>query len=259
MSMNKKDWDFVGEMLGVTVVLPSFKFSDAEAHVKAENAFYARSSNLPKETIRNRRDTIWRNLFLHSGMEPTKLRHVDKKNRLDVCSLIDKVAKKYNTSPSRLKYSVVDEMWNAKDLSKLEKSTGRDLRAASEMSPEYVKGILAQLGLVDKPVYITGTLKTHDKVQKLMNDTTLKHNINFPQVDPVSNMDTRVIHFAVMADTFIGSPASHRSLLIAKIRYALGIENTYLFTRMTGSGYVDALMDDHSELYDKNHMGLLMG
>ena len=259
MSMKDQDWDFVGKMLGVSVVLPNFNFGGAEAHVNTEGAFYARSSNLQKEMIRNRRDTIWRNLFLHSGMKPTKLRYVDKKNRLDVCSLIDMAAKKQKTPPSELKYSVVDIAWDPKQLSKLEGSTGRDLNAASEMTPEYVKGILTSIELLDKPVYITGAKRLDYKVQKIMNDPTLKDNIHFPQATPVSEMDTREIHFAVMADAFIGSPTSHRSLLIAKMRYALGIENTYLFTRITGSGYVDALMDDHSDLYDKNHMGLWMG
>ena len=260
MSMKDKDWDFVGKMLGVSVVLPNFKSSDAEAQVNAEAAFHARSSGLQKEMIRNRRDTVWRNLFLHSGTKPSKLRYVDKENRLDGCSLIATAAKTHKTRRSRLKYSVVDVAWDTQELPKLEKSTGRDLKAASDMSPEYVKGILTPLELLDKPVYITGAERSNDKIQKIMNDPTLKDNIHFPQATPVSKLDTRVIHFAVMADAFIGSPTSHRSLLIAKIRYALGIENTYLFTRMTGSGYyVDALMDDHSDLYDKDHMGLWMG
>ena len=100
MSMKDQDWDFVGKMLGVSVVLPNFSFNGAETHVNAEGAFYARSSNVPKKTIRNRRNTVWRNIFLHSGMTPTKLRHVDKKNHLDVCSLIVMATKKSKRAAS---------------------------------------------------------------------------------------------------------------------------------------------------------------
>ena len=258
-SMKDRDWDFVGKILGVSVVLPDFEYDAKGTHINAEGAFYARGNKVQKDMIRNRRNTIWRNLFLHSGIWPAKLRHFDMKNLLDVCSLIATAAKKQNTGPKQLKYSVVDVTWDTTKLPDLEKSTGRDLKAASDMSPEYVKDILQPLRLLDSPVYITGGQKSNDKVQKLMNDPALKDNINFPQVKPVSDMDTRVIHFAIMADAFIGSPTSPRSLLIGKIRYALGMKNTYLFSRRVHTGYVDPLMNYYIDLYDEGHMGLLMG
>ena len=257
--MTDRDWDFVGKILGVSVVPPDFKYDDRGTHVNAENAFYSRGNRVQKDMIRNRRNTLWRNLFLYSGTRPAKLRPSDMSNLFDVCSLIDIAAKKQQTGPSQLKYSIVDVTSDASKLSNLEKSTLRDLKAASDMSPEYVKDILKPLHLVDSPVYIIGATKSNDKVKKLTNDPALKGNINFPPITPVSDMDTRVIHFAIMADTFIGSPTSPRSLLIGKIRYALGMQNTYLFSNKVGPGYVDPLAKYYIDLYDETYMGLWMG
>jgi hypothetical protein len=260
--MTDGDWEFMGKLLGVTVVIPNVILNGKEAHTQnSMQAFYGRGKELSVTKMRNRRDTIWRNLFRHSGARPVKEDPTLRDG--EVCSFVYAMAQEQKKRPSLAKYSVIHATFDATWISKMEAATGRNLKDAAGMSPEYVKAILEPLKLVDQPIYLTGADKSNEGMQKLINDPTLKSAILVMDSSKlVGEVDGREIHLAVLADAFIGDPTSHKSLLIAKMRYALGMKNTFVFTERRGRDIVDALdqnVNGYSSLYSADLMGPWMG
>merc|ERR1712194_488327 len=107
-------------------------------------------------------------------------------------------------------------------LKKSAKKTKCDKKAASEMKPEYVKSILAPIGMLAHPIV---TVSDNQKGSKKALDRLLK--------DPDIGRMVRVVPkearwkggdmtLAVMANVFIGHPSSTLSGFIAKSRAALG-------------------------------------
>lgn len=67
-----------------------------------------------------------------------------------------------------------------------------------------------------------------------------------------------------MADAYIADPTSNWSLLIARMRYSLGLRNTFVLTENKmidrEERWVSYVNDEnYLELYDKKHLGPWMG
>jgi hypothetical protein len=269
--MADDDWALVEQILGVKVVSPHVILTGKQTYVHgAQASFYVRGSELNDvNMIRNRRDTIWRNILHYSGrVHPTKVNKGDSFK--DVCSFVNSAAEDQNARVGRAQYAVLDVSFDTNWLGKLQESTSLDHKPASEMSPDYVKSILGPLNLLEKPIYIIGSAaKVAPGIQALRSDATLSKvikdlpNHEGPQSDlqrDGGGIDIREIHLAVMADAYLGDPTSHKSLIVAKMRYALGRGNTYVFTVKGKDGkWVDALDGRYGVLYDKSKMGLWMG
>ncbi|KAL7538939.1 hypothetical protein ACHAXR_008894 [Thalassiosira sp. AJA248-18] len=131
---------------------------------------------------------------------------------------------------------------------------GCDRTAALDMEPEYIKAILEPLGMLDKPiVFITDHQRPRIQ-EKLLADPDIGPNIQLiPEEASWVGGDVTV---AVMADVFIGNPASTFSGFIAKSRVALGYDTNYLFRRMNDAGvWVDVC--DHRCIFDTRVMGAM--
>lgn len=201
----------------------------------SQAGFYARSESLDVVKIRNRRDTIYRKLFALPNPPCEGVAAVGIKS-------------------AETKYAVIDvpvqDPWNAK----FDATSGNDHTHAYEMKPEYVKAILNSVDLGDKQVFLGKTQGAADpnreEVQRLMNDVEIQTR----ESDVADNL-----FLAVLADCFIGSPASHYSLMVARMRYALGMANTFVLTKKAGDSWDSYVNDDHLILHDPKKMGLWYG
>ena len=96
---------------------------------------------------------------------------------------------------------------------------------------------------------------TGEKLDKLMADPELKG-----QMAPYESDEAGNFYLGVLADVFIGDVVYHTCLWIARMRFALGLENTCVFTKKEGNDWVSVLSkDDYLLLYDAKKLGLWMG
>ncbi|KAL3775873.1 hypothetical protein HJC23_000532 [Cyclotella cryptica] len=237
-------WKTMEEVWNVTVVeneTVAKTLGKKMTRIGAQTGFRTRSQTLNATMIRNRRDTIFRQLFQHSRTEGIG----------NVCSSI---ISRGMDKPGA-KYTVIEvpgqNPWNGR----LHEFTGHNHTAAFEMKPDYVKSILEPLQMLDHPVFLetknAGFDPNREEVKRLIQDPSIK-----TQESDV----TKKLHFAVLADVFIGNPASHWSLMVARMRYALGIKNTFVLTEQRGDAWVSYIDDtNYAELYDDAKIGPWMG
>ena len=96
---------------------------------------------------------------------------------------------------------------------------------------------------------------TGEKLDKLMADPELKG-----QMAPYESDEAGNFYLGVLADVFIGDVVNHTCLWIARMRFALGLENTFVFTKKEGNDWASVLSkDDYLLLYDAKKLGLWMG
>ncbi|KAL7490300.1 hypothetical protein ACHAW6_016077 [Cyclotella cf. meneghiniana] len=237
-------WKTMEEALNVTIVeneTVANTLGKKIIRIGSQAGYNTRSQTLDATTMRNRRDTIFRNLFQHSRTEGDG----------NVCSTIVSSG----MDKPGAKYTVIEvpgaNPWNGR----LHEFTGHDHTAAFEMKPDYVKSILKPLQMLDHPVFLDkssiGSDPDREEVKRLIQDPSIK-----TQEKDVTND----LHMAVLADVFLGNPASHWSLMVARMRYALGIKNTFVLTKKNGNDWVSYIDDtNYSELYDKAKLGPWLG
>jgi hypothetical protein len=232
---NDEFWISMGACWGV-VILENAAAADQlgkeKVHkIDSQGAFYFQGTFSPT-MMRNLHDTVFRKLFKHARMEGD-----------GVCSTIVL----FGLNKADAKYTFIDiavkDPWNQKFID----MTGRDMTAAFEMKPEYIKSILEPLQMLEHPVYVEKSLfgadPNREEVKRLIDDSELKTK----EVAGVSNL-----FMAVCADVYIGNPASHWSLMVARMRYALGIKNSYVLMEKRGDKWTSYVDDtNYLELYDK--------
>lgn len=190
---------------------------------------------------------IMRTLFQHHN---TGVDNGGKKVK-DMCSGInslfseprdDKTVEVGDTEDHRSSalYSVVHVRYfegNGKGmLKKAANKTGCDPRAALEMRPEYVKAILAPLGMLAHPVVVISDNQRGSRkvVSRLRADPDLGPLLlSVPKGARWLGGDMTL---AVMANVFIGNPSSTMSGFIARSRVALGFEHNYMYMAMDENG-----------------------
>ncbi|KAL7477532.1 hypothetical protein ACHAW6_003337 [Cyclotella cf. meneghiniana] len=237
-------WETMEEVLNVTIVdneTVANTLGKKFIRIGSRAGYGVRSQTLNVTTMRNRRDTIFRQLFQHSRTEGDG----------NVCSNIIS----HGMDKPGAKYSVIDipgpNPWNAR----LHEFTGHNHTEAFEMKPDYVKSILEPLQMLDQPVFLEMTNSdldpNRDEVKRLIQDPSIK-----TQEDDVTND----LHMAVLADVYVGNPASHWSLMVARMRYALGFKNTFVLTEKNGNNWVSYIDDtNYLELYDESKIGPWLG
>ncbi|KAL7546892.1 hypothetical protein ACHAWF_010215 [Thalassiosira exigua] len=102
-----------------------------------------------------------------------------------------------------------------------------DPRAALDMTPEYVKGILRPLGMLQHPIVFISDNQKKSILEDLLADSEIGPMIRV--VDPEHTSLTGDITLAVLSNVFIGNPASSFSTFIAKSRLALGFGHNELW------------------------------
>jgi len=85
-----------------------------------------------------------------------------------------------------------------------------------------------------------------------------KGHLNYINKTPGSTWNRSVasyIYLAVLADVYIGNPVDQLSLWIARMRYSLGIKNSYVLTEKKGDNWVSFIDDEtYLVLYDSSKL-----
>jgi hypothetical protein len=158
------------------------------------------------------------------------------------------------------KYTVIDVPVTSDWNERFNQISGRGHSEAFHMKPDYVKAILGPLQMMPHPIFLlkdsllANSDPNREQVQRLIQDAELKTQDK--------DLSTNDLHLAVLADVFIGSPSSHWSLMVARMRYALGIKNTFVLTQWDAqkNAWVSSVDDiNYLELYDVNTLGPWLG
>ncbi|KAL3802332.1 hypothetical protein HJC23_007157 [Cyclotella cryptica] len=123
----------------------------------------------------------------------------------------------------------------------ISETSGCDPVAALNMEPEYIKAILSPLGLLNRPILFISDNQRPEILHKLRADPDIGPQIRL--IPPELSWVGGDLAVAIVADAFIGNPASTFSGFIAKSRIALGFENNYLFRAKKGDNWVDSCED----------------
>jgi hypothetical protein len=169
----------------------------------------------------------------------------DIKNRDvgNLCSVIDGV---FGDNRQFATYSVIHSRSlegapGLRLLGILSGTSGCDPVAALNMEPEYIKAILSPLGLLQHPILFISDNQRPDILEKLMADADIGSQIRLvPSKLSWVGGDLAV---AIMANAFIGNPASTFSGFISKSRIALGFDNNFLFRVKKDGEWVDSCED----------------
>jgi len=250
-----KFWTALQDALGIKIVENERVLSTAGVsaeHKNQKSLYYTNSQKYDAKTLRNSRDTIFRNLFQY----PSK----------DVCAIIDNNNFPMDDSD---KYTVVhfSTPGSAAYLKQLNDHMDKDLTEANSMKPEYIKNILKQLNMLNQPILPIDTDSVNadqEAHKKIGDDPDLskqikyeKGHLNFINKTPGSTWNRSVasyIYLAVLADVYIGNPVDQLSLWIARMRYSLGIKNSYVLTEKKGDNWVSFIDDEYLVLYDSSKL-----
>mmetsp|Transcript_19010 Transcript_19010/g.41193 ORF Transcript_19010/g.41193 Transcript_19010/m.41193 type:complete len:443 (-) Transcript_19010:325-1653(-) len=121
--------------------------------------------------------------------------------------------------------------------------TGCDPTAALSMEPEYIKSILAPLDMLGHPIVLITDGQNMEVVERLMADPSIGPMIR--TVPEESCWFGGDVMLGVMANVFIGNPASTMSVFVGKSRVALGLGHTYVYLARNENGdWVTVCGDD---------------
>jgi len=112
-------------------------------------------------------------------------------------------------------------------LGAIARRSGCDPMAALEMKPRYIKKILRPLGMMKNPIVFITDGQNSEVLDRLLADPEIG-----PMIRTVPEGASWVggdLTLALMANAFIGNPASTFTGFIAKSRLALGFGHNYLF------------------------------
>ena len=152
----------------------------------------------------------------------------------DMCTVVDGVLGEEKSSVYSVIHSRTLESMGKGLLQRTSESTGCDPVAALLMEPDYVKSILAPIGMLDHPIIFISDGENPQVLQRLLEDPDIGPLIRAaPEESSWLGGD---ITAAIMSDAFIGNPASSFSAFIAKSRVAFGFNNTYLFRARDENG-----------------------
>lgn len=128
-------------------------------------------------------------------------------------------------------------------MQRVSKQTGCDPKAALEMEPDYVKGILEPLGMLNQPIVFMTDHQRPDILERLQADPDIGPNIHV--ISSGASWIGGDITLATTASAFIGNPASSLSVFIAKSRFALGYSNSFMFVKQADNGTWVETCDHH--------------
>ena len=250
-------WSNVADALGIQVVkdkaaLTAKGFKQVDEKNELMELFYTHA-NVDPAKIRNHRSAILRKLFFRPALG----------GKVTVCDTINGLLGS-GTDRETKKYTVIHiaDPGQKKYLPKLNGGTGKDHKAATEMQPEYVKNILKRVDdMMKHDIYtIDSSDKPDDEVHtRLAKDAELKTQLKCLRDKRLEGLGGKM-YLAVLADVYLGNPTDHTSMWIARMRYALGMKHTYIFTEKRGDNWVSYMNDDeYLDLYNTAKLGPWMG
>jgi len=147
----------------------------------------------------------------------------------NMCSVIDAM---FGNERESVVYSVIHSRALEGDpglrlMEYIARKSGCDPVAALDMEPEYVKAILEPLGMLEHPILFITDNQRPEVLEKLLEDPEIGPNIRL--IPDEASWVGGDITLAVMANVFIGNPASSFSGFIAKSRVSLGYDSNYMF------------------------------
>ena len=138
---------------------------------------------------------------------------------------------------------------------KVAQKSGCDSTAALNMEPEYVKSILRPIGMLHHHIVLIADGEDPAVIERLKADPEIGKKLRV--VPPEASWVGGDITLAIMANVFIGNPASSFSGFIAKSRVALGLGHNYLFRAKSvdGKWYTSC---GGTCIFDHNIMGVMI-
>mmetsp|Transcript_4073 Transcript_4073/g.6723 ORF Transcript_4073/g.6723 Transcript_4073/m.6723 type:complete len:280 (+) Transcript_4073:275-1114(+) len=140
-------------------------------------------------------------------------------------------------------------------LSAIARRSGCDPKAALEMKPRYIKKILKPLGMMKSPIVFITDGENSEVLDRLLADPEIG-----PMIRTVPEGASWVggdLTLALMANAFIGNPASTFTGFIAKSRLALGFGHNYLFrAKHNYTNQWKEVCGDHC-IFDKSIMNVM--
>ena len=127
-------------------------------------------------------------------------------------------------------------------LGRVAKNSGCDPEAALNLEPEYIKAILEPIGLLDHPIVFLTDHQRPEILERLMADKDIGPKILL--VPDEASWVGGDITLGIMANAFIGNPASTFSGFIAKSRMALGFGENHLFRAKNEKGEWEEVCSD---------------
>ena len=170
--------------------------------------------------------------------------HPDSEGVKDMCASMNiyyPLMKDIGMEEITPKYTVIHARTQGDFILYLEKANrlfGVDKRVGIEYPPDLVKTILNPLGMLNNSIYMIIDAKQDNNanhislpsmVEELMNDPII--GPSFDLVTPHFSTLTGDLMLAILSTVFIGNPTSTFSQYIVRVRYALGIGNSYLFSK----------------------------
>ena len=154
----------------------------------------------------------------------------------DMCSGINAL---FPMDKGRVLYSVIHSRHlegapGLRLLNKVCRHAKCDTKAALEMRPDYIKSILAPLGMMEHPILLITDGQDFAVIQRLMADADIGPKLKV--VPEEASWIGGDLTLGIMSNVFIGNPASTFSTFIAKSRLSLGFGHNYLFRRKTAEG-----------------------
>jgi hypothetical protein len=252
-----KDDDFWRNMqgrLGVIIIK-----DEAEAKALGKELTIISPNQQPKvrsltaEQVRNRRDTVFRKLIQLA---------FDKEVEPHSCYAFQLWGLDNHYAVS--KYIVLSPDMSKTGLSKFNSVSGKEHK---RMTAQHVKSTLTKLQIHDKKdmIFIRGdrSKTDHEEMKALLDDPEL--NTYGAEKETDEYEDDEMLYVAILAGVFIADP-SQWSLMVARIRFALGFRNTFVLTETKtvdaaeGETLVSYVNDNnYLELYDREHLGPWMG
>ncbi len=212
------------------------------------------SSDLPLGDYIGNQARHLQTLFRHYN--DGKGRMINGKPVQNMCSDLDAVFGKYY---EHTLYSVVHQRSlegepGIRAMERMNRRSGCDPTGALRMEPDYIKSILAPLGMLRHPIVLISDGQDPSALERLKADPDISKVLRVvpKQVSWIGGDIT----LAVMSNVFIGNPASTFSGLIAKSRLAMGFGHNYLFRAKDLRGNWYTVCGDTC-VFDKQIMGAM--
>ena len=208
----------------------------------AVDLFRYKSFSPPEEIVANKLSVL-RTLFRHynTGQGTNQFGDTSRNMCSGVNALLGNRIEGLEPPPpsEATNYTVIHLRYlegNVKLLLSQSMRTGCDPAGALEMSPDYVKSILKEAGMMNNPVIVITDNQQRKSLGMLLDDPEIGPQI---QVVPESARwfggDAML---AILANVFIGNPASTMTTFIASSRVALGFgEGNYLYRALDEDGH----------------------
>ena len=152
------------------------------------------------------------------------------------------------TKPITTKYTIIhSRSFEGKQfLEESHRHYGVDPTASVDYPPNLISSILKPLDMMNNTILMITDGQNKQVIDRLQNDPIIGKNFVVVP-DDISTMSGDIM-LGILSSVFIGNPSSSFSQYITQVRYALGIDKSYLYVRRRqGGGSSNSVGDDDKE------------